>query len=294
MTVKVMTDSAADIPVNLVKENDLSLVPTVITFGDEIYYENVDINMDKFYEKFFSSSVYPKTANPTLHHQYEMYEKLGKEADEVLNVVISSGISGSYNSALNARRMYERKVENPAKIHIYDSKFATFGLGIIALKASELAKQDMSGEKIMEELENYRNTLEIGFTVPDLQYLHRGGRLSRSKYWIAKLVDMKPVINFEDGKMEVVKSVRGHESAVLESFNTVYEKKGKPDKFNAYIMHSRNLESANLLKDYIEETIQPKDAKISIGEIGMTIVTHTGPGCIGLCLDTEYKLFNLS
>ncbi len=294
MTVKVMTDSAADIPEKIVKENDLSLVPTVITFGDEIYYENVDINMDKFYEKFFSSSVYPKTANPTLHHQYEMYEKLGKEADEVLNVVISSGISGSYNSALNARRMYERKVENPAKIHIYDAKLATFGLGLIALKASELARQGMGGEKIMEELENYRKTLEIGFTVPDLQYLHRGGRLSRSKYWIAKLVDMKPVINFEDGKMEVVKSVRGYEAAVLESFNTAYEKKGKPDKFNAYIMHSRNLESANFLKKHIEETIQSKDAKISIGEIGMTIVTHTGPGCIGLCLDTEYKLFELS
>ncbi len=294
MTVKVMTDSAADIPANLIKENDLSLVPTVITFGDEIYYENVDINMEKFYEKFFSSSIYPKTANPTLHHQYEMYEKLGKEADEVLNVVISSGISGSYNSALNARRMYERKVENPAKIHIYDSKLATFGLGLIALKASELTKQGMGGEKIMEELENFRKTIEIGFTVPDLQYLHRGGRLSRSKFWIAKLADMKPVIYFEDGKMDVVKSVRGHEAAVIESFNTVFEKKGKPDKFNAYIMHSRNIESVNLLKEYIEETIQPKNAKISVGEIGMTIVTHTGPGCIGVCLDTEYKFFDLS
>jgi len=294
MTVKVMTDSAADIPAKLVKEYGLSLVPTVITFGDEIYYENVDINMEKYYEKFFSSEVYPKTANPTLHHQYEMYEKLGKEADEVLNIVISSGISGSYNSALNARRMYERKVENPAKIHIFDSKFATFGIGIVALKASELAKQGMSGEKIIEELEKYQKTIEIGFTVPDLKYLHRGGRLSRSKYWVAKIADMKPVINFEEGNMEVVKTVRGHENAVIESFNTIYEKKGKPDKFNAYLMHARNIDSINLLKDYIENTIQPKDAKISIGEIGMTIVTHTGPGCIGLCLDTEYKYFDIS
>ena len=289
MTVKIMTDSAADLTPEMIKKYDLSTVPTVIRFGDEVYYEGVDITLEKFYEKFFSSEVYPQTANPTLRHQYELFEKLGNEADEVINVVISSGISGSYNTALNARRMYEKQVKNPAKIFIYDSKLAAFGIGVIAIMAAELAKDGLPAEDIISKLDEYRKKLEVGFTVPDLVYLHRGGRLSKSKYWIAKLADMKPVISFIDGKMEVIKTVRGYKNAVIESFNIAYEKTKKPNKFNAYIMHSRNTESANILKEYIENTIQPPECNISIDEVGMTIVTHTGPGCIGICLDSYYK-----
>ncbi len=289
MTVKIMTDSAADIPPEIVKKYGLSLVPTVIRFGDEIYYEGVDIDLKKYYEKFFSSEEYPQTANPTLYHQYELFEKLGKEADEVINIVISSGISGSYNTAINARRRYQQKTTDPATIHIYDSKLATFGIGVIAIMAAELAEDGLSAEEIMLQLDEYRDKLEVGFTVPDLKYLHKGGRLSRSKYWVAKLADMKPVIVFDEGKMEVAKTVRGHENAVIESFEYAYEKTGRPDSFNAYIMHARNLDSANRLKDYINDVIKPKEHNLSIDELGMTIVTHTGPGCIGICLDTHYK-----
>ena len=289
MTVIIMTDSAADIPKKYLEKYDIKTVPTVIRFGDEIYYENVDINLEQFYEKFFNSERYPQTANPTLHHQYSLYEELGKQSDDILNIVISSGISGSYNTAQIAHRNYKRKVENPANIHIYDSKFATFGIGILAVRAAEMAKKGNSVKEILSMLENYQSSLQIGFTVENLKYLHRGGRLSLSKYWIAKIADMKPVINFIDGKMEVIKTVRGHTSAVIESFNSVYDKMGRPSKFNAYIMHARNEESAQLIKEHIEKQIQPDDWNISIREVGMTIATHAGPGCIGICLDTKYK-----
>jgi len=289
-----MTDSAADIPEKLLKQHKISTVPTVIRFGEEIFYENVDLTMDQFYEKFLSSDIYPQTANPTLAHQYELFEKLGKEGDEVLNIVISSAISGSYNTAINARKMYEKKVTDASQVHIFDSKIATFGIGIIAIKAAEMVENGFSTEEIIQSLEEFRDSLEVGFTVAHLKYLHRGGRLSRSKFWIAQIADMKPVINFIDGKMDVVKTVRGHENAVIESFNTIYAKKGNPDKFNAYIMHSRNEYSANLLKEHIESEIQPKEYNIAISEIGMTIVTHTGPCCIGICLDTEYKFIDIN
>ena len=289
-----MTDSAADIPEEFLKKYNISTVPTVIRFGDEIFYENVDLTNDQFYEKFFSSNVYPQTANPTLAHQYELFEKLGEEGDEVLNIVISSGISGSYNTAINARKMYEKRESNASKIHIFDSKMATFGIGIIVIKAAEMVTQGLSTAEIIRSIEVFRDSLEVGFTVAHLKYLHRGGRLSRSKFWIAQIADMKPVINFIDGKMEVVRTVRGHENAVIESFNTVYEKKGKPEQFNAYIMHARNEDSAKLLKEHIETEIQPKEYNIAISDLGMTIVTHTGPGCIGICLDTEYKFIDIS
>ena len=292
MTIKIMTDSAADIPPKYLKEFGIATVPTVIRFGDEVFYEYEDIDLEQFYEKFYSSETYPQTANPTLNHQYTLYEKLGKEADDVLNIVISSGISGSYNTAQIALRNYSKRVENPSKIHIYDSKFATFGIGLLAIKAAEMIKEGHSIDEIIPSLDNLRDTIEIGFTVENLKYLHRGGRLSLSKYWIAKIADMKPVINFIDGKMEVVKTVRGHANAVIESFNTIYQKKGSPDKFNAYIMHARNKESAQIVTEYIEEKIQPKDWNFSIREVGMTIATHAGPGCIGICLDTEYRFLD--
>jgi DegV family protein with EDD domain len=284
-----MTDSAADIPQKYLEKYDIRTVPTVIRFGDESFYENVDINLEQFYEKFQNSKTYPQTANPTLNHQYSLYEELGKHSEEVLNIVISSGISGSYNTAHIAHRNYKRKVENPSDIHIYDSKFATFGIGLLAIKAAEMAKEGCSVEEIVPALDDFRSSLQIGFTVEDLKYLHRGGRLSLSKYWVAKIADMKPVINFIDGKMEVIKTVRGHKTAVIESFNSVYDKMGRPSKFNTYIMHARNEDSARLVKEYIENQIQPEDWKISIREVGMTIATHAGPGCIGICVDTKYK-----
>ena len=284
-----MTDSAADIPQKHLEKYDISTVPTVIRFGDDIYYENVDITLEQFYDKFFSSETYPQTANPTLHHQYSLYEELGKISDDVLNIVISSAISGSYNTALIAQRNYKRRVEKPSNIHIYDSKFATFGIGILAIKAAEMAKEGHNIDEIIPVLDDFRSSLQIGFTVENLKYLHRGGRLSLSKYWVAKIADMKPVINFIDGKMEVIKTVRGHETAVIESFNSVYEKLGKPSKFNTYIMHARNETSAHLIKEHIETQIQPEDWNLSISEVGMTIATHAGPGCIGICLDAKYK-----
>ncbi len=284
-----MTDSAADIPLKYLKEYDIRTVPTVIRFGDEIFYENIDINLDQFYEKFYSSETYPQTANPTLHHQFSLYEELGKQAKEVLNIVISSAISGSHNTAQIAHRNYNKRIENPSDIHIYDSMFATFGIGILAIKAAEMAKEGHKATEIVSVLDDFRSSLQIGFTVEDLKYLHRGGRLSLSKYWVAKIADMKPVINFIDGKMEVIKTVRGHTNAVIESFNSVYDKMGKPSKFNAYVMHARNEESAQLVKEHIENVIQPEDWNISIREVGMTIATHAGPGCIGICIDTNYK-----
>ena len=167
--------------------------------------------------------------------------------------------------------------------------FVKIGIGVIAIMAAELAEEGLSAEEIIPKLNEYRDKLEVGFTVPDLQYLHKGGRLSRSKYWIAKLADMKPVIVFDDGKMEVAKTVRGHENAVIESFEYAYEKVGRPEVFNAYIMHAKNQDSANHMKDYIVDVIKPKEHNLSIDVLGMTIVTHTGPGCIGICLDTHYK-----
>lgn len=284
-----MTDSSADIPQKYLEKYDIRTVPTVIRFGDEIYYENVDINLEQFYEKFFSSESYPQTANPTLHHQFSLYEELGKQSEVILNIVISSGISGSYNTAQIANRNYKRRIETPSDIHIYDSKFATFGIGILAIRAAEMAKEGCSVEEILSMLDDFQSSLQIGFTVENLKYLHRGGRLSLSKYWVAKIADMKPVINFIDGKMEVIKTVRGHTAAVIESFNSAYDKMGRPSKFNAYIMHARNEESAQLIKEHIENQIQPEDWNISIREVGMSIATHAGPGCIGICIDTKYK-----
>ncbi len=284
-----MTDSAADIPQKYLEKYDIRTVPTVIRFGDEIFYENVDINLEQFYEKFFNSETYPQTANPTLHHQFSLYEELGKQSEEILNIVISSGISGSYNTAQIAHRNYKRRIENPSDIHIYDSKFATFGIGILAIRAAEMAEEGSSAVEILSMLDDYQSSLQIGFTVENLKYLHRGGRLSLSKYWVAKIADMKPVINFIDGKMEVIRTVRGHETAVIESFNSVYNKMGKPSKFNTYIMHARNEESAQLIKEHIENQIQPENWNISIREVGMTIATHAGPGCIGICIDKKYK-----
>jgi len=280
-----MTDSAADIPEHLVEEYDIALVPTVIRFGEDVYYEGKTITLDEYLKLFHSHPEHPQTANPTLADDYELYEKLGKEADEVINIVISHGISGSYNTSNSALKMYQRRVKDHAKIYVFDSHFATFGIGIMALKAAEMAKEGYNAEEILKVLEEYRSNIAASFTVDNLKYLHRGGRLSKSKYWIAKLADLHPVITFNEGKMEVAKTARGYENALVESFNLTWEKLGKPQKFNAYICYGENVEHANYLIDYIENKIKP-DWQFTTVRVGATILTHTGPEIIGVLIDT--------
>ncbi len=284
MTVKVMTDSAADIPEKLLKEYDIATVPTVIRFGEDVYYEGRDLTLDEYYKLFFSHPEPPQTANPTLADDYSLYEKLGKEADEVINVVISHGISGSYNTSNSALKMYQKRVKNPAKIYVFDSYSATYGIGIQALKAAELAKEGKNAEEIIKVLEEYRASIGISFTVDNLAYLHRGGRLSKSKYWVAKLADLHPIIAFVDGKMEVIKTTRKYENALDESAMMAYERAGKPKKFNAYIPYGQEIDHAKYLKDFIEDKIDAEH-QIEMFRLGATIITHTGPEVAGVLVD---------
>lgn len=283
-----MTDSAADIPERIKEKYDLAFVPTVIRFEDDVYYEGVDLTLEEFYKILEKGEKHPSTANPTLHHDYELYEELGKEADHIINVVISSGISGSLNTATKAKQLYEKRVKNPATIHLHDSWCASYGIGIQALHAANLVKAGKGVEEILESLQKHRKNISVGFTVDDLKFLERGGRLSKGKYVLANLIGMKPIIEMIDGKMMAEKKVRHHDVAVKETFESAYERLGKPDKFNAYIHHGRNLGSAKMLKEYIEKNYGDKEINIGIIEIGMTIVSHTGPGTIGVVLDSYY------
>ena len=294
MTVKIMTDSAADIPEYLLKEYDISTVPTVIRFGDDVYYENKDLTLDQYYELFHSHPEPPQTANPTLADDFELYKKLGEEADEVINIVISSGISGSFNTSNAALKMYEKRVKDGAKVYVFDSHFATMGIGVQALKAAEMAKEGHNAAEILAMLEEYRDKLAVAFTVDNLKYLHRGGRLSKSKFWIAKLADLHPVITFIDGKMEVEKTSRGYDNAMEKAFDLSWEKTNKAKKFNAYICYGENKEHALYMRDYIQDKIDA-EFNIEIYQVGATIITHTGPEVSGILLDPyNEKLYKAS
>ncbi|UJG43529.1 MAG: DegV family protein [Candidatus Heimdallarchaeum endolithica] len=294
MTVKIMTDSAADIPEYLLKENDISTVPTVIRFGDDVYYENKDITLERYYELFHTHPVPPQTANPTLADDFELYKKLGEEADEVINIVISSGISGSFNTSNAALKMYEKRVKDSAKVYVFDSHFATMGIGVQALKAAEMAKEGYNATEILAMLEEYREKLAVAFTVDNLEYLHRGGRLSKSKFWIAKLADLHPVITFIDGKMEVEKTSRGYDNAMEKAFDLSWEKINKAKKFNAYICYGENKDHALYMRDYIQDKIDA-EYNIEIYQVGATIITHTGPEVSGILLDPyNEKLYKAS
>lgn len=289
MSIKIILDSGSDIPTKWIDENIMRLVPlTIVDEGNSKEYRDYyDITKEELYNNMKTGTVY-KTSQPSPDSFLKIFREELDLGNEIICLALSSGISGTYQSASMAKSILDGEGLGE-QLHIYDTKAASGGVSLIALKIQNYIDRGQSIEKVQELVEFLINNINHLFCAEDLIYLYRGGRISRATKMITNVLDIKPAmfINKENGKLESYDKARGETKVYRLLVKTMKEKSSIENLQNQriYIYHSDSYDKAEKIKGMIEKEIGATDFFIS--EIGCTIGAHTGPGTIAIFYLTE-------
>ncbi len=272
MAVKVVTDSAADLPPDVVQELDIAVVPLNVLFGEANYRDGVEIDADHFYSMLTTNETFPTTSAPAVGDFREVYERLLGETDSIVSVHIPAKLSGTINAALSARET----IEKPERIEIVDSQSVSLGLGIIAIAAARAAKAGASLEEVVRVASEAVPKMNIFFALETLEYLRRGGRIGRAQAFLGSLLSVRPVLAVHDGEIHPIARERTRARAVERVVELVSERKGATD---VAIVHANTADEAEHVQQRLKSLFP--HANFYMGRISPVLGAHAGPGVIG-------------
>ena len=271
MTVKIVTDSSSDIPLELAKKLDIAVVPVYIYFGDKAYKDGVDIGPDELYKRLVEGPVYPTTTQPIPADFAETYTALAKDADAIVSIHLPTKVSGTYNAALQGLEIDKPRCE----VHVVDSMSVSAGLGLIVLAAARVAK---SGGKLSEVLEETRKAIsktQIRALLETLQYLLKGGRITKTKALVGTLLNVKPILKMRDGELVQAAMARSYTKGIDQLFEFA---RSYPNLQEVGISHTTVFEEAEALKQRLASVIDEK--RIQMFRVGAGLGVHGGPGTL--------------
>ena len=276
--LQIVTDSSADLPKAIIDKHDITVVPLSIQVGKESFLDQVEISNDEFYKHLELTKEASKTSRPAPAYYVDVFEQLSKKGP-VLCITLSSGLSGSYDSAVLAKNMVNAKVE----IEVIDSLNASIGTGMSVIRACDLREEGKKLEEIVPEIIEYRNNMNTYFTISTLEYIVKGGRLSSWEGAIGQVFDVKPILyNLPDGTIGTLEKVRGRKKALKKLIKLVEETDKDFGNTKIGISHANCLSEALEIKKQLSKILQPKE--IILTELGPIIGSHTGSGAILIAL----------
>lgn len=282
-TIRIVTDSTADIPLALRKELNIEMVPLKIHFGDEQYLDTVTLSSEEFYPKLTSSPHFPRTSQPSPAEFLDLYQSLLEEPDtEIISIHLSSALSGTYQSALLASTMLE---EHPGKVHVCDSRSASYGIGALVAAAAKAAKAGKSAAEIIDLVQTMRENFYIYFLVDTLEFLQKGGRIGKASALFGSLLNIKPILSIDrEGEVAAIDKVRGQKKAIARILELLAA--DVPDRriIQLHIAHANNLEGAELLREAIMQQFGVQ--QVDYITLGPVIGAHAGPGTIAAFVST--------
>lgn len=290
METIIVTDSCCDLPYDYIQDNAIEMIPMTITVNQTEHKD--DLAKTKDYEQFYKSileGAMPKTSQINAYEFKEVFMKYLKEEKNILYIGFSSALSGCVESARMAAR--EIREENPdfkARVEVIDSKCASMGQGLVVYYAVEQLKQGKSMNEVLEYIENIKLKINHWFTVTDLNYLFRGGRVSKTAATVGTLLQIKPIMHVDDdGRLMPVEKVKGRKKSLKVLVEKVKENIVNPEKQVVFISHGAALEEAEGVKKAIIEQCGVKD--VWINYVGATVGSHSGPGTIAIFFMGEHR-----
>lgn len=273
--MKLIADSCSDISFEDLKARDIDVIPLMITIDDTDYWDQVDISSGEVLTAI-SDGKRPLTSQPNPEHFIEKFKPSVEAGEPVIYIAFSSELSGTYNSAVIAR---DEMLEDfpDADISVIDTKSASYGLGMIVEDASDDIKAGRSKDEVLANIETNVKSIRHLFTVSDLDYLSKGGRLSKGQAFLGGLLNIKPLLHVEDGKLVPLEKHRGLKKVFSSMMKHIVEDNASG---SAHITHSDAEKEAEQLKEKILSDTDITDVTISM--IGPTISSHTGNGTIAL------------
>lgn len=275
--VAVVTDSSADLADDVLDRHHIALVPLQVMFGDEVFQDRVQLKPEEFYRRLRISRALPTTSQPTPADFVRVFRDARAEADEVVAVLLSSTLSGTYQSAQAAV-----KAAGLTGIHVVDSASASFGVGLLALRGAELAESGWKAADVAKELERVRGQCGCFVTVDRFDNLIRSGRVTRGKAWLAGMLDVKPILSLDaSGRIQPVDRVRGRDNVVPKVLSLLEKRlTPRPRAIRFGIAHAEAPEVAERVRTALVAAYQPRDCFVGLatGVLG----THVGAGAWGV------------
>ena len=275
MSVRIVIDSTCDLIPEI--RDRVKVVPLSISFGDQEYIDGVTINTAEFYEKLVGGNVLPTTSQPTPAAFEEVYEEAVNAGDDVVVITVASKLSGTYQSAVIAAADY------PGKVFVVDSETATIGTGILAELALRLADRGQSAEEIARRLEVERDNVHVVALLDTLEYLKRGGRISKTVAFAGGLLSIKPVVAIQKGEILMLGKARGSKQGNNLLVQQI-EAAGGVDFHKPLLLGYTGMSDA-LLEKYVADSQHlwaESEEPLKRCVIGSVIGTHAGPGAIAV------------
>ena len=272
MAVKIVVDSASDISDKEANERGIIMVPMLITFGDEEFYDGVNLLPNEFYEKLVSSKELPQTSLVNEYRWSEVFEEHTKNGDELVVITISSKLSGTYNAACDAAKKYEG-------VYVVDSLNACAGERLVCEYAMQLAGNGLLAKEIATLLDATKTKIKLFAMIGTLEYLKKGGRISAAVAFAGTLLSLKPVIAVDGGEVKVIGKAMGAKNGKAMVNKFVNETAGvDTDKPYSILYSGTDIGAAE--RYAAEKTVFGDNPPINC--LGGTIGTHIGPGAIGV------------
>lgn len=273
MAVKVVTDSASDIPAELAEGLGISVVPCTVFFGAEAFKDGVEITKEEFFNRLTTGNIMPTTTQPSVGDFLDVYRPLAEAGHDIVSVHVSGKLSGTVNSArLAAGELPDTTVE------IVDTELASMGAALAAKAAADAVSGGADAAGAAEAARNAAANTEVYFVPETLEYLKRGGRIGGAQALLGSLLSMKPILALVDGEVHPQEKVRTKAKAVQRMRNIGAEKAPYRE---AAVIHRVSDEEAEAMAEHLAQfTANP----VIRAPVGASVGAHTGPGVIGFAL----------
>jgi DegV family protein with EDD domain len=278
--VAIITDSLASLPDELVSQYDIGVAPQILIWGEETLLDGIDITAEQFYIRLANDPVMPKTSQVTVGTFADMFRPLVEKGIPIVAVLLSSKLSGTVDSAQQAKAMFP-----DAKIAVIDSLSASMALGYQVLAAARSAAAGKSFEEVSAVAKRAVDSTGVVFAVDTLEFLHRGGRIGGAAKLLGTALNLKPVLELREGRVESVEKVRTKGKANARVIELVAERIAGRGNIRLATLHANAEEEARTM---LAEAVKKIDAiETHFSVVSPVLGTHAGPGTVGLAYSVE-------
>lgn len=276
--IKIVTDSTADLPYDIVKKYDIEVLPLLVNIKGETYKDGIDINLLELLDKMENSDEFPTTSQVNPQRFYDCYKKYINEGYKILSIQLSSKMSGAYQSACIAKNMLETE-----DIFIIDSQNVTSGLGLMVLKACVLKEEGKNINEIYNAVLEVKPHIKSALVFESLENLVKGGRLSKTAGVVGNILGIKLIMTIEDGEVKLKDKVRGSKKAVKYVIDYI-DRIGIKDGETSVLLHVQNKDILSALR----ENLVQKKRNFFECEVGCVVGVHAGRGACGIFFIEKY------
>ncbi len=267
--MKIVTDSTADLPRDIVEKHNIEIVPLYVRLGEKIFRDYYDVSPVEFYQMLRETDDFPRTSQPSVDDFIRAYEKIGKNED-IISIHISTEMSATAQSATIAKQQLP-----DWKITIVDSRLVSIGLGIMVLETAKAVENGASAKEVIDLVERLKTKIKVYFSVDSLDFLQKGGRIGRARAFLGAMLKIKPLLDLSDGIVSPVEKIRSTQKLISRMVEIVKEDADKKGKVNAGFISGESDENLNNLIGQLRSSIDFTELYRS--HVGTVITSHAGP-----------------